>query len=137
MHKALLLIPLALALGACATPRERCVDQASHDLRVVDGLIAQLQTNIARGYGAQTYVTSSPDILACGGMGFWGRPGYFAQPGFCYGGVPEKHTVAVPIDIAEAKRQLADLKRKRMELQARTADGLSQCNALYPQSPKP
>ncbi|TMV82997.1 hypothetical protein FGG78_23385 [Thioclava sp. BHET1] len=137
MHKALLLIPLALALGACASPRAQCVDQASHDLRVVDGLIAQLQTNIARGYGTKTYVTSSPDIRACGAVGFWRGPGYFAQPGFCYGDVPERHTVAVPIDIDQAKRQLAELKRKRVELEARTADALSQCNALYPQSPKP
>ena len=49
MRPALFILPL-LALAACATPREQCINQANRDLRVLTNLVAETQGNLARGY---------------------------------------------------------------------------------------
>ena len=41
------LIPLA----ACGTPQEQCIGAATRDMQVVNRLIAEVQGNLARGYG--------------------------------------------------------------------------------------
>jgi hypothetical protein len=53
MKKTLFLLPM-LALIACQTPREACISQATRQLNVINGLIAETEANIARGYGLTT-----------------------------------------------------------------------------------
>lgn len=48
MRRALFLLPLALA--ACATPREACINDATRELRVLSSLVSETQGNLVRGY---------------------------------------------------------------------------------------
>jgi hypothetical protein len=43
----------ALALTACETPRESCINQASRELRIVESLIAETRCNLDRGYAIE------------------------------------------------------------------------------------
>ena len=46
----LLALPLLVALAACGTPQERCINRGTKDLQTVNTEIARIQTNIDRGY---------------------------------------------------------------------------------------
>ena len=48
MHRVLPL--LLLALAACATPQEACINRATRELRTLDDLIAEQRATLARGY---------------------------------------------------------------------------------------
>lgn len=119
-------LALSLALAACATPQQQCINRETRDLRVVNSLIAQLETNIARGYTLVPSVTYMPQWVFCG------PPHGKYGPGMCLDTIPT--TVARPasFDIAEAQRQLAQLKQKRRELEQRASSAVAQCRAAYP-----
>lgn len=145
MRRAALALPL-LMLAACATPRERCIANATHDLTVVDHLIAQLQLDIARGYGTKQTQVIVPMWQPCfpppvvydhhgdhGDHGHHdrGHP-HFIGPDMCMQNTVQTTTTPVAIDLAQAKKTLAELKKKRVELNAQAGPAIAQCQALYP-----
>lgn len=117
---------LMLALAACATPQQRCINGQTRDLRVVNRLIAQLETDIARGYRLQPTVTYMPQWRFCG------PPRRHYGPSMCLDDIPQTVARPVPFDIAEAKRQLAQLKAKRNELERKVWPAVEECRAAYP-----
>ncbi len=131
--RAALPIALVLTLAACATPQQQCINTATHDLRVVDGLIAQLQTDIARGYGTTLATQTSPEWRMCGGH--FDRPGRRDEPHMCFVDVTSTVSVPVAINLDEAQRTLASLKRKRESLVKQANAGVAQCQAQYPDQP--
>src|SRR5690606_21382542 len=50
MQTRLPLVALVLMIAACGTPQERCIDDATRELRRIDGLIADTEAALARGY---------------------------------------------------------------------------------------
>ncbi|MGB8815084.1 MAG: hypothetical protein WCC57_18035, partial [Paracoccaceae bacterium] len=42
-----------LALTACGTPQEQCINRNTRDIRVIDRLIAETETNLSRGYALE------------------------------------------------------------------------------------
>lgn len=119
-------LTIVLALAACATPQQRCINQHTHDLRVVDGLIARLQTDIARGYTLVQTPTLMPRWVMCG------DPSSDDGPGMCLIDTPATVNRPAAFDIAEAKRQLAQLKVKRRELQQQASPAVEACRAAFP-----
>ncbi|GHD98699.1 hypothetical protein U879_15615 [Defluviimonas sp. 20V17] len=119
-------LAIVLTLAACATPQQRCINQHTRDLRVVEGLIARLKTDIARGYALVPTPTVMPRWVFCGG------PYSDDGPGMCLIDTPA--TVARPaaFDIAEAKRQLAQLEVKRRELERTASPAVEACRAAFP-----
>ena len=63
MRRAQLLLPLILT--ACGTPQERCITQQTRDLRGVDGLIADTQRNLDRGYAVEDYTVTTVEWQPC------------------------------------------------------------------------
>ena len=114
-------LALALALAACATPRERCENAATRDLRTVDGLIAELETTLERGYATRTVRVSRPRYTFCDDDGV---------RRLCWVHEDRLVTRPVAVDLDEARRTLASLRDKRTELAARTQADLAACAAL-------
>lgn len=63
MRRAAFLVPL-LALAACETPQEACLRGISREASIVEGLIAQTQGNLQRGYAIEEdqVVRTVPDF---------------------------------------------------------------------------
>ena len=70
----LALLCLPLALMSCGTPQERCISGVTRELGVVNGLIAETQANLARGYSLEEVVISTPTWSYCD------QPVLVAQP---------------------------------------------------------
>jgi hypothetical protein len=111
------LLPLAalLVLTACGTPQQRCEIQATRDLRVIDGLIAESQATLQRGYALREEQRSRFGTTICYGGG--DNYGY----GFCWGNdtYTTLRPVAVNLDEERAKLQTLLQKREELEVQAR------------------
>lgn len=114
----------ALVLAACASPRERCVARATQESRTVEGLIASVEANLARGYA----IDSRPGVRT--------RLDYCNAPDgttrLCPRNEPVMRREAVAIDVAAEKRKLDGLRERRARLldAAREAERL--CAARYP-----
>ncbi|WP_127901868.1 hypothetical protein [Solirhodobacter olei] len=137
MRRLALLLPV-LALAACATPRERCIADATHDLTVVNQLIAQLEGDLDRGYALKEHQTIVPLWRPCfppPRRGFHGRDGWHDEPGptMCWQDTVQTTTHPVAIDLAQTKRTLAGLKAKRAELNRRAGPAIAACQATYPE----
>lgn len=121
MIRLFLVAPLLL-LTACATPEQRCIADATEDLRVVNRLIAETRANLERGYAIEKEPDTSIGISFCAGNR--GRAVLCTQRETEYRDRP------VAFDRAAEERKLADLEAKRLELEVRTRRDLKACDAL-------
>lgn len=113
-----LVLPACLLLAACGTPQENCARNVQRDLRTIEGLIEDTETNLQRGF-AYEYETRDVNI------GFRYCSGY-SNLGFCLDN-PGSSTVrrAVAIDPLEEQRKLDGLlvQKQRLETAQCRADG--------------
>lgn len=136
MKRALLLLPLAL-LAACGTPQERCISRVTRDLRVVDRLIDESQSNLARGYALEDRTDYRPEWVECGPPVVVVTEGgeKIVRPGrHCFEQVPYTVTVPVAIDLAHERRKLDQLTAKRRQLARQAETAIAQCRVLYPET---
>ncbi len=134
--KALLFLPLGLALAACGTPQERCIYRETRDLRTVDNLIATTQLNLSRGYAMEDEVIYEPVWEQCGDRFRRDkRTGAVVAvaPRLCLESRPRTISRPKAIDLAAEARTLASLKTKRSELSRSAQGSVSQCRAQYPE----
>lgn len=131
MHRVLPLIFLALA--ACATPQEACINRATRELRTLDDLIAEQRANLARGYALVERTEWRLDWRICDP----GAPATDTTPArpprWCWDEVPVTVTDRVPIDPAAEQRKLAGLEARRAEELALAQQRAAECRALYPE----
>jgi hypothetical protein len=123
--KPIITLPALALLAACATPQEQCINTASNAMRTLQGRIATIEGNISRGYAI--HKQQQPRNVA----------------GICYDleSVPyacletEFRIVEtpVPVDMADQRRQLADLKRRLPAEQKKARQGIATCRATYPE----
>lgn len=127
MRALVLLLPLGLLVSACATPRESCIAQATRDQVVVNHLVAQLETDLARGYGMKTVQVVTPVWRPCR----WNhRPG---APVMCWYDDVSTEQKPVAIDLTATKARLVELKAKQAELARTTPTRVAACQAQFPQ----
>jgi hypothetical protein len=132
---ALALLP-ALALAACATPQQRCINSVTRDLRVVTDLIAQTEINLARGYGTVEQTVFVPTMGSCGGA--WpvqradGTTDVVWVPQMCWQDQAVTVERAVAIDLAAERRKLQELRQQQARLNKLAAPAVEQCRATYP-----
>ena len=121
-------ITVFLLLAACADPLQSCLDQADRDLRVVQDLIDDSEATLDRGYAIQTETRFVLYTDFCFGRG--NRHGNFT---FCKRTQPVTSRTPVAVDLEEERRKLRALKRKEVELQARTRSAVASCQSAYPE----
>ena len=112
---------IALALAGCASPEDRCIAAATAELRTVEGLIAETQATIARGYAVEQVTTVRERLLPCRE-----EDGPFL---FCLYPVTTVERRPVAINRAVERAKLASLQERRAELQAPTRAAIAACRA--------
>lgn len=112
-------------LTGCTTPQQRCINGATRDLRTVSNLAAETELNIARGYAIDVSYIPYTVYETC----YYGNRRAYSCP------QTYNRTVSTPrgIDVAEQKRILADLNKKKSSLQQASAEWVAQCQAQYPE----
>jgi hypothetical protein len=128
MRKILVLLPL-LALVACATPREACINDATRELRTVDQLIAQTQGNINRGYAIAEVQDVRTIRTRCTGTNPDGTT--FTFP--CQQTETVDRQQPVTIDIAAERAKLAQLRQQKTALERQSQATVQACIAAHPE----
>jgi hypothetical protein len=131
------LLCLPLFLLACGTPQERCIAGATRDLQVINGLIAETQANLARGYSLEEVVISRPTWVYCD------QPVLVTQPdgsqvwalggGMCMDDYTQTIERPRAIDPGLERRKLDGLTAKQALLTKQATPAIEQCRLLYPE----
>jgi hypothetical protein len=116
-------------LAACGTPQEQCISRNTRDLRVVDRLISETQTNISRGYALEEVTVFETVRVPCPPT----APGGPAGPGFCYDQRPDTDYRPRAIDLNAEAAKLESLKVKRESLARASEQVIAACRASYPE----
>lgn len=124
----------ALALiTACGTPQERCINSATRDLRIVNRLIGETETNLKRGYALEEVVRTHTRWVVCK-RGIAATATTPAQaPVMCLR--DRKYTVTRPkaINLADERQTLAELQKKRRTLTRDASKLIQQCKVIHPE----
>ena len=112
-----------LILLGCATPDQRCLDEATRDLRTVNQLIAETEGNLQRGFAYETQIRSSQGINFCAG--------YYNNIGtsFCTGNRIVETQRPIAINEAAERQKLSDLKARRADIQRDAELATAACRA--------
>ncbi len=129
--KPYLAAPFLLALMACAPPLQRCINQAAPDLPVLNGLIAEIEGNLARGYAFADVVVERPVWVACGNWPT--KSGGDVSSGLCMGLAPTMMRKAVAIDLTAEAAKLVSMRARRAALETQAQPAIAQCQAQFPQ----
>lgn len=127
-----LVAPLILALAACGTPQERCINNATREIRTIDRLAAETEATIARGYGYESHEVVRHVWARCD-RDYVGL-GTHLHPRMCF--VPVSDTVRRPvaIDPVAEQRKLDALRERRASLMARAQSEIAACRSRFPES---
>ncbi|MFZ8941043.1 MAG: hypothetical protein ACO3XL_02370 [Gemmobacter sp.] len=126
-----------LLLTGCATPYETCVASATRDLRVLDGLIAQSEATLARGYAIDSVQVFEARWQRCleppnPATDAEGRPLPMVET-LCLENVPVTQKRPRAVDLEAERRLLGQLRDKRTEASARAEREIARCRTLYPE----
>ena len=125
-QRSILSLPL-VAIAACSTPQEACMSRIDRDLRTVTALIAETETNLARGY---TYVVEPSRTRV--GVSYCTRSS--SRIGFCGSTANDVRRRAVAIDPEAEARKLETLRNQQAKLTALRPQAAAACAAQL-QSP--
>lgn len=131
MRRAFLVLPLILV--ACGTPQERCINQQTRDLRVLDGLIIETRRNLDRGYAVEEYTVTTVEWQPCDIQPPPDENGNARPVEMCLEDVPMTRTRPVAIDLGAERAKLDGMLAKRDQLQAEAAPRIAQCRELHPE----
>jgi hypothetical protein len=126
-----ILLPSLLILTACGTPQERCIGAATRDMRVVDRLIAEVETNIRRGYTLEEVTVYTTQWVDCTPRVKPGTPA--PKPQMCLDDVPQTVTKPKAIDLDAESAKLKSLKTKRAAQAKASAPEIKTCKAQFPE----
>ncbi|KCV81225.1 hypothetical protein ATO10_13629 [Actibacterium atlanticum] len=128
----LYVLALLIPLAACATPREKCEQDATQDLKVVSALIVETRQNIERGYAVKTEVRARSSITWCVGDTL-GSDNNVALS-WCSHNEPYEVDTPVAIDVSTETAKLKSLLKKRDALEVRAKQDLQNCASAYPEA---
>lgn len=124
-------LPVLALLAACATPQERCINQATRDMEVVDQLIAEIEGNLQRGFALQEETTYRTEFEDCTPNPTKANPKPASQ--MCPVQVPITTTRPVAVDLSAESAKLASLQKKRDQQGKVAAAAIQQCRANFPE----
>ena len=128
MRPLLLVLP-ALALTACATPREQCISEASQQSRVLTALVAETRGNLERGYAIEDVQELQTVAATCEAEDSSGNTIYFD--------CTQQETVTtqrpVAIDLNAESAKLDSLRERLAAVNATRDSAIAQCVAIHPE----
>ena len=128
MRPALFILPV-LALTACATPREQCINNVTRDLRILNSLITETQGNIARGYALEERQDVRTLTRTCRGRNEDGST--FSYP--CNETETFTTTRPVAIDLKAEQAKLDSLLERQRQAKAASDQAVLQCIRSNPE----
>lgn len=129
MRQVIFALPL-LALAACETPQEACINDVARELRTVNALIVQTRGNIDRGFGLETRQETREVRTTCRGRTETGE----AVRVRCDETRVRNVRVPVTLDLDQERVKLRQLESRLTNLQRQTQQSIAQCQALYPEA---
>ena len=123
--------PILLALASCGTPQEQCIRTVSHDMIVLDRLIAETQGNLTRGYGYADTVVNQPEFVDCSPLATEANPN--PRPQMCMDDRPVTVTRPVAVDLGAEQAKLTSMLKRRTEMAKALSPAVADCRARYPQ----
>lgn len=132
MRRMLIPAPLGTALlSARTTPQEYCILRATEELRTVDRLIADVETDIARGYTlrSESYMQRVWKVCSVSRD----AQGNVTQRFYCWQSELFTRDVPEAIDPAQERRKLRALEARRDRLAAEAAPPIAACRATHPE----
>lgn len=133
MRRAAAAIAPLLILAACATPREACINDATHDLRRVNALVVETQQNLARGFGLETRQETRVVPSRCTGHGTDPEGNDFTFRYSCERTEVHDREYPVTIDIAAERRKLDQLLDQQRRLERQSQAQVQACIAAHPE----
>ena len=120
---------LLLLLGACSTPRDRCIAAATDSYESVAFVILDLRQTIARGYALHRERVPYTIHETC-----YRTDSYTGDlvPYSCPSTAYRTTTTPVAVDIDEERRKLADYEQLLPKVRAEAAAGVAQCERPFP-----
>ncbi|WP_373355698.1 hypothetical protein [Pseudoroseicyclus sp. CXY001] len=128
MRRLILSLPL-LALAACGTPQEQCINRAAQELRTLDRLIDQTAANLDRGFALETRQELVTRPRLCGGMTEDGQSITYQ----CERTETVDRQVPVAIDLNAERAKLASLRERRGQMAGEVQGQVAACRAAYPE----
>lgn len=128
---------LLLALSACGTPQERCINGVTRELRTIDNLIGQTELNLTRGYSIEEYTITREFWVPCGppvviiqpdGSRYW-QP----SPQMCIDDADEVIRHREAIDPVSEQNKLDNLRKRQRALTNAAEPAIAQCRLLHPE----
>ena len=109
--------------------------RVTRDLRVVDDLIEESRTNLARGYAIEERTDYRPQWVNCGPPVVIERDGKrrVRHINRCFEQVPYTSRHPVAIDLGDEQRKLDQLILKRRQLARAARPAVDQCRAQFPE----
>jgi len=119
------LIALFLLAG-CVSPQQACIANAQKDIRILNSLINEAQTNIDRGYAVRTEEFFENEQQQCGVVN--------GEIVYCDVAVADTRHVPYAIDLNAEAAKLNSLIAKRQDLGKRSAAVVAECKIRYPEA---
>ncbi len=132
MMRTQILATLCLTLAACGTPQDKCIARNTRDLRVVDGLIAQVQGNLTRGYALREVTENRAVWTDCQRRRTNKNGKVVLVASQCFEDEPVTETRPEAIDPVAEQRKLAGLQDRRRALALQATPAIAACRAQYP-----
>lgn len=129
MRQIIFALPL-VALAACETPREACINDVARELRTINSLIAQTRGNLDRGFGLETRQETREVRTTCRGRTETGEEVRVR----CEETRTRNVRVPVTLDLDQERVKLRQLESRLANLQRQTQQSIAQCQALYPET---
>ncbi|MDF1619059.1 hypothetical protein [Pseudothioclava nitratireducens] len=128
------LILSAVALTACGTPQEQCIQRNTRELRTVERLLAEVEGNLARGYAYEEYEWVTKRWEVCGYDQITRPDGSVERKARrCLEDHVVTRTRQVAIDPASETRKRDALLAKRKLLVRQAEAAVQACKAAYPE----
>lgn len=117
-------------LSGCATPKDRCISNATQQYRSVESALATAEGNITRGYAIHTQRVPYTVNQTCFRTDPYTK---MTIPYSCPSTQYRTETTPVAIDIAEERQKAAQYRNMLPELRRQATQGVQQCNAQFPE----
>ncbi|SMX43383.1 hypothetical protein [Octadecabacter ascidiaceicola] len=127
-YKTLFLVPL-IALAACGTPREQCINNANRPVAAIDRQIAVARGNIQRGYA----LAEVEDVRIVRTVCERDNPDGTVSRYPCSETERFTREVPVSISVAEERVKLAELQERRAAAVRNAQAAAQQCIATHPE----
>ena len=125
-----LALAATLVLTACATPKQKCVSDATQQLRSVESALATAQGNISRGYALHSQSVPYTVNHTC----YRQYPNTRTViPYSCPSTYYRTQTTPVAIDVAEERRKAERYRQLLPGLREEASARVAQCNAQFPE----